>query len=71
MVDHGGFNHNRHGLRLLRCLEHRYPAFRGLNLTYELLESIALRGADDDHPVLAPFEVGQQMILESQVVDAL
>ena len=70
MVNHGGFNHNRHGLRLLQQLEHRYPAFCGLNLTYELLESIALRGAVEGHRDLAPFNGEQQMILESQVVDA-
>src|SRR3989475_6678123 len=41
MKRHGGFEHNRHGLRLVEQLEHRYPSFTGLNLTIELLESMA------------------------------
>ena len=32
-----GFNHNAHGLRIVRELEHRYP-FPGLNLTTVVLE---------------------------------
>src|SRR5256712_14224337 len=40
MRDHGGFEHNRYGLRLVEQLEHRYPAFPGLNLTIEVLESM-------------------------------
>src|SRR5262249_31391093 len=37
----GGFEHNRFGLRLVQQLEHRYPAFPGLNLSIEVLESMA------------------------------
>ena len=33
MHDHGGFEHNRHGLRLVELLEYRYADFPGLNLT--------------------------------------
>ncbi|HET9821770.1 MAG TPA: deoxyguanosinetriphosphate triphosphohydrolase [Burkholderiaceae bacterium] len=35
MRDHGGFEHNLQSLRVVDCLEHRYPAFDGLNLTLE------------------------------------
>jgi dGTPase len=36
----GGFNHNAQSLRIVTFLEHRYAAFRGLNLTWETLEGI-------------------------------
>ena len=37
---HGGFDHNAQTLRMVTSLEHRYPEFDGLNLTWELLEGI-------------------------------
>ena len=37
---HGGFNHNAQTLRVVTSLEHRYPNFDGLNLTWESLEGI-------------------------------
>ena len=37
---HGGFDHNAQTLRVLTTLEHRYPDFDGLNLTWESLEGI-------------------------------
>jgi dGTPase len=37
---HGGFDHNAQSLRVLTALEHRYPEFDGLNLTWEALEGI-------------------------------
>jgi dGTPase len=37
---HGGFDHNAHTLRVVTSLEHRYPEFDGLNLTWESLEGI-------------------------------
>jgi dGTPase len=37
---HGGFDHNAHTLRVVTALEHRYPEFDGLNLTWESLEGI-------------------------------
>jgi dGTPase len=36
----GGFDHNAQTLRILTALEHRYPAFDGLNLTWETLEGV-------------------------------
>jgi dGTPase len=36
----GGFDHNAQSLRIVTFLEHRYAAFRGLNLTWETLEGI-------------------------------
>ncbi len=37
---HGGFDHNAQALRVLTSLEHRYPEFEGLNLTWESLEGV-------------------------------
>src|SRR4051794_27750998 len=37
---HGGFDHNAQALRVVTSLEHRYPGFDGLNLTWESLEGI-------------------------------
>jgi len=37
---HGGFDHNAQTLRMVTALEHRYPEFDGLNLTWESLEGI-------------------------------
>jgi dGTPase len=40
LQDHGGFDHNAQTLRVLTSMEHRYPEFEGLNLTWEALEGI-------------------------------
>lgn len=37
---YGGFDHNAQALRVVTRLEHRYPEFDGLNLTWEALEGI-------------------------------
>lgn len=39
LLDYGGFEHNRQGLRVVDHLEHRYSAFEGLNLSYEIREA--------------------------------
>lgn len=40
MEPYGGFDHNAQALRVLTKLEHKYPAFDGLNLTWETLEGV-------------------------------
>jgi len=40
LTSHGGFDHNAQTLRVITSLEHRYPGFDGLNLTWEALEGI-------------------------------
>ena len=40
MAGHGGFDHNAQSLRVVTRLERRYPAFDGLNLTWETLEGL-------------------------------
>ena len=41
LADAGGFDHNGHTLRLVTRLENPYPDFRGLNLTWDMLEGLA------------------------------
>jgi dGTPase len=40
MQAHGGFEHNLQSLRVVDTLEERYPAFDGLNLSFETREGI-------------------------------
>ena len=40
MAGHGGFEHNLQSLRVIDHLEERYPAFDGLNLTFETREGV-------------------------------
>jgi dGTPase len=40
MTGYGGFEHNSQALRIVVSLEHRYPDFDGLNLTWEMLEGL-------------------------------
>ena len=40
LAEHGGFDHNAQTLRVVTALEHRYPDFDGLNLTWETLEGV-------------------------------
>ena len=40
MKNHGGFDHNLQGLRIVEYLEERYPGFKGLNLSHEVREGI-------------------------------
>lgn len=62
---HGGFSHNRFALTLAEELESRYPAFPGLNLTFEVLQGQATR-ADKDAAYAAS---GEAPLLEVQVVE--
>ncbi len=70
MKDHGGFDHNTQGLRVVDYLEKRYPEFQGLNLTYEVREGIIKHSTPFDYPrPTLPFESTKSPILETQVVD--
>jgi len=68
MADHGGFEHNRHGVRIIDYLEHPYPQFRGLNLTWEVREGIAKHATQYDHPAAEGFDDAPPP-LEGQVVE--
>lgn len=70
MKDHGGFDHNSQGLRVVDYLEERYPEFPGLNLTYEVREGIIKHATPFDKPrLMIPFESHTPPLLETQIVD--
>jgi dGTPase len=46
----GGFEHNRQTLRIVDLLEHPYPNFTGLNLTYETRLGLARHRSTYDKP---------------------
>ncbi len=58
--DCGGFDHNRHAVRIVTLLEQRYPEFPGLNLSREVLWGQQTR---IEKSIVQP-------LLEIQVVDA-
>ncbi len=68
MADHGGFEHNEHGLRVVDLLERQYPRFPGLNLTGEVRESIVKHRTRWDRPRAEGVPPGPPL-LEGQVVD--
>ncbi|CAN5331476.1 deoxyguanosinetriphosphate triphosphohydrolase [soil metagenome] len=70
MRDHGGFEHNAQGLRIVEFLEERYPAYPGLNLSYEVREGIIKHDTAYDKPTKnARFEPNRAPTLESQICD--
>jgi dGTPase len=66
MAGHGGFEHNAHGWRIVDRLEKRYPDFPGLNLTYEVRESMLKHGGG---PVPEAFRPEEAPLLEARVAD--
>ncbi len=78
MKDHGGFEHNLQSLRVVDYLEHPFPAFRGLNLTYEVREALVKHQTRYDKPqphrradpkLAQLIESGPQCSLEGQVAN--
>ena len=70
MKGHGGFEHNAHTMRIVEELEKRYPAFDGLNLTWEVREGIAKHGTDYDNPEKTDeYDADKAPTLEAQIVD--
>jgi len=70
MRDHGGFEHNRHGLRIVELLEYRYADFPGLNLSWEVLEAMAYHSKRPEATEVQEFLRPGFPFLEAQVVDA-
>jgi dGTPase len=70
MAGHGGFEHNRHGLRIVEVLEYRYGGFPGLNLSREVLEAMAQHSRRPDAADVAAYLGAGRPLLEAQVVDA-
>jgi len=70
MEGHGGFDHNLQGLRIVERLEERYPGFPGLNLTWEVRDSINKhRTPYDQASPQAAVDPHHSPLLESQVAD--
>jgi dGTPase len=69
LVDFGGFNHNMQSLRVVDFLEKRYPEYFGLNLTFELRESIIKHEAEHEITVPEEFYPEDQPPLEGQLVN--
>jgi dGTPase len=70
MSGHGGFEHNRQGIRVVELLEERYREFPGLNLTWEVREGIAKHTTVYDSPETGRFDPDLSPSLEAQLVDA-
>ena len=70
MVEHGGFDHNRHSFRIVTEIENRYPEFSGLNLTWEVLEGIVKHETEYDISDAADFDPSLRGNLEAQIANA-
>ncbi len=64
------FEHNRQSLRIVDVLEKRYPEFDGLNLTFEVRESIAKHARTSGGAVVEGIDLSTRPLLEAQVADA-
>ena len=69
MADHGGFEHNRQSLRIVEHLEDRYPGCRGLNLSFEVRESILKHHWPIDAEAFGDYRPQDGPLLEAQLVD--
>ena len=71
----GGFDHNGNTLRVLTLIDSPYPRWRGLNLSWEMLEGLAKHNGPVATPGWAlaavdagfPLDLGGQPSLEAQV----
>jgi dGTPase len=69
MRGHGGFEHNRHSLRIVEELEQKYPAFSGLNLSWEVLEGLAKHQTAFDRPGEKKGFAAKNPSLEAQIAN--
>jgi dGTPase len=69
MKGQGGFEHNRHSLRIVEELEQKYPRFSGLNLTWEAREGLVKHYTAWDHPGKRPGFDAKSSSLEAQVAN--
>lgn len=67
LKEQGGFDHNDQSLRIVEVLEEKYPAFPGLNLTWEVREGIQKHASGYQHPLTR--ERYPSPSLEAQVTD--
>jgi dGTPase len=69
MRGHGGFEHNRHSLRIVEELEQKYPDFSGLNLSWEVLEGLAKHQTAFDRPGVKKGFIAKNPSLEAQIAN--
>ena len=69
MKNHGGFEHNRHSLRIVEEIEQKYPRFPGLNLTWEVREGLVKHYTAYDHPSKRKGFDAKSSSLEAQVAN--
>jgi len=75
MKTHGsGFEHNLHALRIVEDFEEKYPAFRGLNLTFEVREGIVKHSRDYQSGEVAYIDLSEYRLserppMEAQLID--
>ena len=69
MKKHGGFEHNRHSLRIVEEIEQKYPHFSGLNLTWEVREGLVKHYTAYDHPSKRKGFDAKSSSLEAQVAN--
>ncbi|PTQ11676.1 deoxyguanosinetriphosphate triphosphohydrolase [Sphingomonas oleivorans] len=71
MKDAGGFDHNAHTLRTLCLLDSPYPAFPGLNLSWETLEGLAKHNGPVRYPTWALRAIDAEFPLDLQGYSSL
>jgi len=69
MKSHGGFEHNRQSLRIVEELENKYPAYPGLNLSWEVREGLVKHYTAYDHPGKRKGFDAKSSSLEAQVAN--
>lgn len=69
MHDHGGFDHNIQSVRWVEELEIRYPAFPGLNLTWEVRAGLYKHQAHIPGFTVDGRSMGPHQYVEAQIAD--
>ena len=70
MQEQGGFDHNKQSLRIVTRLERRYPAWPGLNLTWEVREGIVKHETEYDVSDAGEYDPEKRGHLEAQICNA-
>ena len=69
MQGHGGFEHNQQSRRIVELIEQKYPAFPGLNLTWETLEGLSKHDTAPEPLLRQASSTFHQPSLEAQVAN--
>jgi dGTPase len=69
MKEQGGFDHNLQSLRCIEVVESPYPAFPGLNLSWEVRAGLLKHEAQVENAQLDGHPIGPFQSLEAQVSD--